>query len=306
MDIPTTRTSETGHIQIDSLLCTGCGACVQVCQDGCIEIKNQLAQSAPNPLLGCVACGHCMAVCPHGAIVVSGRTLQREDLIDFDGTVQQFNYNQLLALFQRRRSMRNFLEKEIDPQLTQQILNAASFAPMGVPPSDVGVVVWQGAKANAEFLTDFVDLVQSQKWIFSKPMLQFLRPFIGKEDYKMLRNFVVPALHQIVNDAQKGKNILTYNAPLAMYFYGSPTASQADPVIAATLAMYAGEALGLSTCMIGMVHPMIQNGIKAQQFRKKYAIEHKSKSGLVVIFGYAACSFQKGIKRSFAKVSIID
>ncbi|MFZ4465107.1 MAG: nitroreductase, partial [Bacteroidales bacterium] len=47
-----------------------------------------------------------------------------------------------------------------------------------------------------------------------------------------------------------------------LYFYGSPYADPADPLIAATYAMIAGESLCLGTCMIGAVHPFIQNGSK--------------------------------------------
>ena len=55
---------------------------------------------------------------------------------------------------------------------------------------------------------------------------------------------------------------------------------------AATYAMMAGEALGLGTCMLGGVHPFIQSGKKAKEFRKKQGIRHASREGVFVIFGY--------------------
>ena len=42
---------------------------------------------------------------------------------------------------------------------------------------------------------------------------------------------------------KEGVNLVNYDAPLAMYFYGSPYSDPADPIVAATVAMYAGESL---------------------------------------------------------------
>ena len=95
----------------------------------------------------------------------------------------------------------------------------------------------------------------------------------------------------------------TNDAPLAMYFYGSPYADPADPLIAATYAMLAGESLGLGTCMLGGVHPLIQYGKSAKKFREKYGIKYPSREGLIVIFGYSKVHYQKTIKRTFANVN---
>ncbi|MBP1663624.1 MAG: nitroreductase [Bacteroidetes bacterium] len=89
-----------------------------------------------------------------------------------------------------------------------------------------------------------------------------------------------------------------------MYFYGSPYCDPADPIIAATYVMIAAESLGLGTCMIGSVHPLIQYGKKAEKLRKKYQIKYKSREGLFVIFGYPAVHYNRGIMRTFASETI--
>jgi nitroreductase len=99
---------------------------------------------------------------------------------------------------------------------------------------------------------------------------------------------------------QQGLNLLNYDAPLEMYFYGSPYTDPADPIVAATAAMYAAESLGLGTCMLGGVHPLIQNGKRAKTFREKYGIRCTSREGLFVIFGYPSVKYKKGINRTFA------
>ena len=75
----------------------------------------------------------------------------------------------------------------------------------------------------------------------------------------------------------KGINKINYDAPLAMYFYGSPYCDPADPIIAATYAMIAAETLGLGSCMLGAIHPFIQKGRKAAKFRNDHHIKYFSR-----------------------------
>ena len=47
-------------------VCVGCGACVDACPCGCIEIKNDVATVNDD----CASCGVCADACPAGAITV--------------------------------------------------------------------------------------------------------------------------------------------------------------------------------------------------------------------------------------------
>ncbi|MDR2861784.1 MAG: hypothetical protein LBV07_04480, partial [Syntrophobacterales bacterium] len=127
----------------------------------------------------------------------------------------------------------------------------------------------------------------------------------GKTNDELFREFVRPAFDAYINEIDKGVNILTYDAPLAIYFYGSPFADPADPIVAAATAMYAAESLGLGTCMLGAVHPLIQYGGRAKKFREKYGIRYKSREGIFVIFGYPSVQYPKGLKRTFASITTI-
>jgi nitroreductase len=70
--------------------------------------------------------------------------------------------------------------------------------------------------------------------------------------------------------------------------------------------MIAAESLGLGTCMIGSIHPLIQNGGKAKLFREQHGIKYKSREGLFVIFGYPAVKYIKGIRRTFASITKLN
>jgi len=121
----------------------------------------------------------------------------------------------------------------------------------------------------------------------------------------MFKGFVRPMFDVYIKNIEKGINLVNYDAPLAMYFYGSPYTDPADSIVAATTAMYTAESLGLGTCMLGGVHPLIQNGRKARKFREKYNIKYTSREGLFVIFGYSRVDYKKGINRTFASTTIM-
>jgi len=300
MPIPTSRTNESGSIHIDQELCTGCGLCISICGDHSLKLENNKATVNEDTVFGCFACGQCMAICPKGAITVSGRTLSETDVFDLAPAKESADYLSLLKLLQRRRSIRDFTDEPVSAEMIEQILSAARTSPMGVPPSDINVLVIQGKEQNHSFAKEFCDLANSMKWMGTKLFLFLMRPFLGKEMTSLFKSFITPLMDQYVKGMDKGKNLVTYDAPLSLYFYGGPYSDPADAYIAATTAMYAGESLGLGSCFIGGIHPMIQNGPKAKQFRETHNIKNKSKSGIVVIFGHPKVKFRRGIRRTFA------
>ncbi|HEY9113531.1 MAG TPA: nitroreductase family protein [Bacteroidales bacterium] len=303
MPIPTSRTKENATIIINEALCNGCGLCVKVCSDNSLMMFEGKAHENPNPHFGCIACGHCMAVCPTDAIEIHGREMSPADMFVLPKKEQTASYEQLLSLYQRRRSIREFKDKPVEDNLLEKILEAAATAPMGLPPSDVNVLVLRNKEQVRAFAKDFCDYLESLKWFVSKWFLALMRPFWGKANDEMFKGFLKPLVYLYTGHMKKGDNLVNYDAPLALYFYGSPYTDPADPIIAATYAMHAGESLGLGTCMLGGVHPFIQNGKKAKKFRENHGIKYASREGLFVIFGYPTIKFKKGIRRSFASVN---
>ena len=303
MAIPTSRTQEAATVSIESALCTGCGQCVNVCKDFYLRLHEGKASLAPQSIFGCVGCGHCMAVCPVGAISVRGRNLAPEDMFLLPPKGSAAGFGNLQALLQRRRSVREFSPDPVPPEQIQAILDAARTAPTGVPPSDVNVLVLDSLEKNRAFTCDFCEHLKTLRWLTAPWFITVMRPFWGRANHELFRNFVRPALAAFTASMDAGKNIVTYDAPLLMYFYASPWADPADPVVAATLAMLAGEALGLGTCMIGSVHPLVQWGGSAARFRQRHGIVHKSREGLVVLFGHTHVRYARGIERSFASVT---
>ncbi len=302
MAIPTSRTQEKGEIRISPEKCNGCGLCVSVCKDFSFQIVDQKVALTENPIFGCVGCGHCMAICPTGAIQIFGRELSPDDLFELPKKETVVGYDQLLNLLKRRRSMREFKDDPVEKTLIDKIINAAATAPMGIPPSDVNILILDTPEKVRQFSKDFCNYLENIKWLVSKWFLALMRPFLSKANNDLFKRFVKPLFDIYIGNMKKGIDIVTYDAPLAMYFYGSPYCDPADPLIAATYAMIAGESLGLGTCMLGGIHPMIQSGKAAKKFRERHGIKFASREGLFVIFGYPKVNYSKGIHRTFASI----
>jgi len=74
-----------GKITIETERCKGCGLCVKVCPNNCIEISKQSNKSGLFPAKatdeGCTGCAMCALICPESVITVS-----REDNIPIQST----------------------------------------------------------------------------------------------------------------------------------------------------------------------------------------------------------------------------
>jgi ferredoxin len=300
MPVPTARYGEVADVKIDYEKCKICGLCVKVCKGAPLYIENYKVKIDQTRYFGCIGCGHCTAICPTGAITVEGRDISSASLMDIPAKENLATYEELTALMLSRRSIREFEEREIEQEKVDKILAAASMAPMGIPPSDVEVLVIKGTGKVREFSDDMLEHMKSQKWIFSKPSLLLMRPFIKREEYEVMDKFLCPVIEAFEEKRKEKIDYLLYGAPLAMYFHVSPYADPADPFIVATYAMLAAETLNLGSCMIGTIGPMLKNGGK--ELKEKYGINLRNQPGIAVIFGYPAVKYRRAIRRSLAKI----
>jgi nitroreductase/NAD-dependent dihydropyrimidine dehydrogenase PreA subunit len=300
MTIITSRTKENGKINIDPNKCNLCRLCVEICPDDSLIIENEMLTVNPNPFFGCLACGHCVAICPKDAIIVTGRTVTENDYVKLPKSDSKMGFDSLYPLLFSRRSIRHFKENEVEREKIDKILDAVTTAPMGIPPSDVKVIVLAGRDKVREFGIDFSKELKKVNKMMPF-MIKLMWPFISKEQKDAFNSFIIPLMKGLSDGYDKGHDYLLYDAPLAIYFYCPVFSDSADAIIAATYATIAAESLGIGSCMIGTVAPVIQRASK--QFKTKYGIEKKTSSGIMVIFGYPKFRFQKGVKRSLAEIA---
>lgn len=299
MAIKTGRAETPAEVTIDHDACTLCGLCVTVCPGSPLIIEDGQVKVDQTRLFGCIGCGQCAAVCPQGCIAVQGRTLSEKDITEIPKTKERATYDQLFALMHARRSIRKFKDRRIASEVIERIIEAVKTAPMGIPPSDVEILVFEGREKVQQFGNDIVNLMWRQRWLFG-PVGRFLmRPFYGKAYAETSQTFLEPLIQHFHDSRREGKDDLFYDAPLVLYFHVSPYADPVDPLISATYAMLAAESLGLGSCMIGTPAQFLKY---SKKLKRKYNIPEKNVQGIAVIFGYPHVKFAKSIKRSIGGV----
>jgi len=290
--------SERGRPVIDAGTCIGCGACVECCPDEVLALENGKAAAGQGVLMGCIACGHCTAVCPTESIVVTGRGMAPDDAISLPPADRRATADQLEALLLARRSVRKFTKQPIDRGDFDRILAMTATAPMGIPPSDVGVVAFLGHDRVQAFAADACRAFEDMAWFFKPWMLGLMRPLLGKNGHRVLRNFVKPLLETLVQERKQGKDRFAYDAAAAMLFHYGPMGGPADCHVAAAYAMLAAESLGLGSCLLGTTEAFNH----AKTLKAQYGIPLENKIGLGLILGHPDVTFRRGVKRRLASV----
>jgi len=295
--------NESGRIEIDESTCEQCGLCAGICPAEVLTLKEGRVQTREDSPFGCIACGHCMMTCPQGSIKVTGRGLCPEDLLPLPSREERANADQLQALFQARRSIRKFKEREVEAELLKRIVEMASSGPMGIPPWDVGITIVRGRENVQKIAGEIVRGYEKFIGIFRPWVLALLRLFIGKASYEQFRTFIIPLGKIYVRSRREGRDMLFYDAPAVLIFHHSPYADLADATIACTYAMLAAESLGLGSTMIGGAPPILQRN---KGLSRRLGIPEANKPSLTLIVGYPAAKFQRAVRRSFTVVNTVQ
>jgi len=291
----------SGTPVIDRELCTGCGDCAEACPTGTLRMGSDGGiRIDPAATFGCIACAHCMMICPTDAVRVSGRGLRPDDLAALPRPETRATPEQLEALFLSRRSTRHFQDTPVAAELLNRVIAAASTAPMGLPPWEVGVVALHGRERVRELTRDMVKIYTGLlKFVDNPPVLALLRLFFKRANYRQLRSFILPLARDIVAAHKRGEDHVLYDAPAALIFHTSPYADASDAVIACTYAMIVAEALGLGSCMIGCVAPPLS---RSRKLCAKLGIPAGHKPALVLLLGHPAISYRQAVRRVFQSV----
>ena len=90
---------------------------------------------------------HAIFISKLGESKLSRRCLSLDDIMEIPSKESRATYEQLKSLMLARRSIRDFRDKEVEREVIDKIINAASTSPMGLPPSDVEILVLDGLEA---------------------------------------------------------------------------------------------------------------------------------------------------------------
>ena len=301
MGVMTSQGDAAGEPVVDRGTCSACGACVEVCPVGVFSMGPSGIGVEGAAGFGCIACAHCLMVCPSESIVVTGRDLAPGDLQELPTHGDPTPIDQVESLFRSRRSIRKFRDKEVPSGVMDRIIAAASTAPMGILPWEVGLIAFRNRTKVQALAGDTAQgYAALLKFMDHRPVRFLMKLLMKRATFQRINGFILPLGRGIVDGHRKGQDRVLYDAPAALLFNHSAYADTVDAVIACTYAMLAAEALGLGTCIIGCLPPILA---RRKDLLKKYGIPEGQKPALMLILGYPDVKFRKGIKRRFLTVA---
>lgn len=130
-------------IEVNKNLCIGCGLCKNDCPVNNIDIKEKKSVIKTQD---CLKCGHCVAICPKSAITITGFD-EKPIEITKQPTIDP---NELLMALKAKRSIRKFKNKEVSPEIIEQIIQAGRFTPTAKNAQDVSYIVLGENKGKYE------------------------------------------------------------------------------------------------------------------------------------------------------------
>jgi len=118
------------NFTVNDKLCTRCRQCVNDCPSRIIEQEGKkVPLIRPAQEEACIQCQHCLAICPTAAVSILGRNPESSLPLD---TKQNPSLEQMTRFARSRRSVRQYKDQNVDPQLIQSLLKTLANVPTGV------------------------------------------------------------------------------------------------------------------------------------------------------------------------------
>jgi len=269
------------QFRIDEERCIQCGECAVDCPAGVIALDDypKITNEA-----GCIQCQHCLAICPTGAVSILGK--DPDASIELQGRMP--NTEELSVLIKGRRSVRRYKDNNLAPELIDELLEVACYAPTGVNACGVLFTV----------VRDRAVMHRLREEIIGK-LIRL------KEEGRMPKGFVGQYLGFTVGAWQKeGRDILFRGAPHLLITSApknNPCPAQ-DTLIALTTFQLIAHARGVGTVWDGIFMMALS---LLPDLAGQLGIPEDHTIGYAMAFGEPAVEYHRTVQRGPAKVNVV-
>lgn len=269
------------EFRIDEKRCIQCGECAADCPAGVIVLDDYPEITDEK---GCIQCQHCLAICPTGAVSILGK--------DPDASLPLADNlpepDRLATLIKGRRTVRRYKDRDLEPELIDELLEVACHAPTGV-------------NARGVLFT-----VVRQRSVMQKLREEIIARLVKlKEVGKLPEGFVGQYLGYTVKAWQDdGKDILFRGAPHLLITSApkfAPCPVQ-DTHIALTTFQLIAHARGVGTVWDGIFMMALS---QLPDLAARLGIPENHIVGYAMAFGEPAVEYQRTVQRGPALVNVV-
>lgn len=272
---------------IDQNRCDACGLCVADCPRNIIKLDPGLSKIPFIPADKeelCFDCQHCMAICPREALSIGGHKL--DDCLPIPGHLP--DTRAMETLIKGKRSVRQFMQEDLEQSTIEHLLEVASHAPTGVNVQQVHFHVIKERRIMDQFRSHCMEALSQAIERGALPEKRsYFADFVRLWEEKGIDSLFRGAPHLVVT-----------SSPAKL-----PT-PETDGIIAlATFELYAATA-GVGTLWDGLALWAIRD--IAPELRRSLGIPEEHVIGYVMAFGKPAVKYQRTVQRDKAKIAYVD
>jgi len=284
-------------VMVDPGRCTMCGLCIQVCPPDILVEGSKTAQTIKPDR--CYYCGHCKAVCPENAFHFPA--VPEEDFEPVLGVAERPNPDRLLLQFRSRRTTRHFRPDAVEREKLEKIIQAGRYAPTAHNNQSVQYLIVQSPQALTKLKEQAIKALADLVNEFEKPTVQgssYKQPAFAR-----YAPAIPSGIKKKVEAAQRGQDLLFYNAPVLMIGHTDPSKTffpAWDVSLAAMQMLLMAEALELGTCLNGALVRAIEC---SAELRSALPIPAGHEIPVCFMVGYPALNFLRTVYRQPVQVT---
>lgn len=262
-------------ISVDKDKCTHCGLCISDCTTGCIDFDSENFPKTVDEKR-CISCQHCLAICPTGALSFGDKHPNNSQAVE---------YSDILGLIKSRRSVRQYGEDEIAPEIMDKLKQMLPYVPTGCNNHSLHFSIVEKKSAMDEIRKKVNDLLI--KTMSYKALSPIMNKFSRYKDAFL-----------------KGEDVIFRGAP-HMIVASSPLSApcaNVDPIIALSYFELYAQHLGLGTCWCGFAQACLKI---FPELCEMLEIPSGYKPVYVMLFGNPKVRYQRTVQPEPYKISEI-